>query len=175
MKTLVRDMKEAGKETYLECVSYDEDSCMAAAKLAVDCGFDCLMGTLYYPSVGEYVKGKIKYYPFCGHVWGNPSLLGDDIDGIINDAKRLQSLGVDGIDLLAYRFVGDPVELIKRFTEAVNIPTCIAGSIDSFGRLDFMKDINPESFTMGSALFKKNFNADGSFRDNLKIVSDYLK
>jgi len=175
MKVLVRNMKEAGKTTFLECVSYDEEHCMEAAKIAVECGFDCFMGTLYHPSVGEYVKGKIKYYPFCGNVWANPSILGDDIDGIINDCKRLQALGADGIDLLAYRFVGDPVELIRQFTKEVKLPTCIAGSIDSFARLDFMEEISPASFTMGSALFDKKFVADGTFRENLKAVADYLK
>lgn len=174
MKQLIKNMKDAGKTTYLEVVTYDEEECLAAAKLAIECGFDCLMGTLYYPSVGELVKGKIKYYPFCGHVWSNPSILGDDIDGIIKDAKRLKDLGCDGIDLLAFRFVGDPIKLIEEFVEEVDLPTCIAGSINSFERLDLMKKINPTSFTMGGALFNKNFVPEGSFRDNLKAVADYL-
>lgn len=174
MKQLVRNMKDAGKTTYLEVVTYTEDECMAAAKLAVECGFDCLMGTLYFPSVGEFVKGKIKYFPFCGRVWGSPSILGDDVDGIIKDANRLKQLGVDGIDILAYRFTGDPVELINRFIAEVDIPTCIAGSIDTFERIDFMKSLNPWGFTMGSALFKKNFAPNGSFRDNLEAVNNYL-
>ena len=175
MKQLVKNMKDAGKTTYLEVVTYTEEECLAAAKLAIACNFDCLMGTLYYPSVGELVKGKIKYFPFCGHVWDNPSKLGDDIDGIIADAKRLKELGCDGTDLLAYRFVGDPEALIDRFTAEVDFPTCIAGSIDSFARIDLMKKLQPFGFTMGSALFNKKYVPEGSFRDNLKVVSDYLK
>lgn len=175
MKTLVKDMKASGKTTYLEVVTYTEDDCLSAAGLAIECGFDCLMGTLYYPSIGELVKGKIKYFPFCGHVWDNPSILGDDIDGIIEDALRLKALGCDGFDLLAYRFVGDAEKLIREFVKRVDLPTCIAGSIDSDARLDFIKEINPYSFTMGSALFNKVFVPDGSFRDNLRYVCDYLK
>jgi hypothetical protein len=175
MKQLVKNMKDAGKTTYLEVVTYTEDECLSAAKLAIDYGFDCLMGTLYYPSVGKLVKGKIKYFPFCGHVWNNPSILGDDIDGIISDANYLKELGCDGIDLLAYRFVGDPVALINRYTKEVSLPTCIAGSIDSFERLDYMKQVNPWGFTCGSALFNKKFVPNGSFRDNLKAINDYIK
>ena len=37
-----------------------------------------------------------------------------------------------------------------------------------------MFDIGPWGFTMGSALFTKNFVKDGSFRDNLKAVADYM-
>lgn len=174
MKTLVKNMKDAGKTTYLEVVTYTEDDCLAAAKLAIDCGFDCLMGTLYFPSVGKLVKNKIEYFPFCGKVWDNPSILGGTIDEIIADANHLKELGADGIDILAYRFTGDPVELIKQYSKRVDLPTVIAGSIDSFARIDFMKEINPFGFTMGSALFNKKFKADGSFRENLKIVADYL-
>ena len=175
MKMLVKKMKDAGKTTYLEVVTYTEAECLSATKLAIECEFDSLMGTLYYPSVGELVKGKIKYLPFCGRVWANPSILGDSVEGIIASAKQLKELGVDGTDLLAYRFTGDPVELIKRFSKEVDLPTVIAGSINNFDRLDFMQAINPFGFTMGSALFTKNFIADGSFRDNLAVVANYLK
>ena len=175
MKTLVNKMKAAGKTTYLEVVTYSETECLSAAKLAMECEFDCLMGTLYYPSVGELVKGKIQYYPFCGKVWGSPSILGDSLDEIIASAKQLKELGADGTDLLAFRFTGDPVELIKIFSKEVDLPTVIAGSINDFERMDFMKEINPFGFTMGSALFTKNFVSDGSFRDNLAVVADYLK
>jgi len=175
MKELVENMKAAGKTTYLEVVTYEEEDCLAAARLAIECGFDCLMGTLYYPSIGELVKGKITYFPFCGHVWDNPSILGDDIDGIVADAIRLKELDCDGLDLLAYRFIGDAEKLIRDFASKVDLPTCIAGSVDSDARLDFMKEITPDSFTMGSALFNKAFVSDGSFRDNLQYVCDYLK
>lgn len=174
MKQLIKNMKAAGKTTYLEVVTYTEEDCLRSANLAIECGFDCLCGTLYFPSVGKLVKGKIKYFPFCGHVWSNPSILGDDIDGIIADAKRLKALGCDGTDLLAYRFVGDPEALIERFTKEVDFPTVIAGSIDTFERMDYMKRIDPFGFTMGSALFKKKYKADGSFRENLEIVVDYM-
>jgi hypothetical protein len=175
MKTLLKNMKDAGKTTYLEVVTYSEDECMAAAKLAMECGFDCLMGTLYFPSVGALVKNKIKYFPFCGKVWDNPSILGGTIDEIIADANHLKELGADGIDILAYRFTGDPVDLIKKFTNRVEISTVIAGSIDSFSRIDFMKEVNPFGFTMGSALFNKKFDKDGSVYSNLKVVVDYLE
>lgn len=176
MKKLVKNMKDAGKTTYLEVVSYEEDECKAAAELAMECDFDWLMGTIYYPSVGEMVKGKIKYMPFCGRVWGSPSKLGDEIDGIIEDANRLKGMGVEGINLLAFRFIGDPLALIDRFVkEIVDIPICLAGSINSYERLDLMKKVNPDFFTMGSALFAKKFVPDGSFRDNLKAVADYIK
>lgn len=175
MKQLVKNMKDAEKTTFLEVVSYTEDECMKAAKLAVECNFDYLMGTLFYNSVFNFLKDKpIKYSPFCGKVSGSPSILEGTIDEIVNDAKNMQKKGVDAFDILAYRYVGDPEELAEKFIQAIDIPVIIAGSINSYERLDKINELNPWGFTMGTALFKKNFDKDGTFKDNLKNVIDYL-
>ena len=175
MKQLVKNMKDAEKTTFLEVVSYTEDECMKAAKLAVECNFDYLMGTLFYDSVFNFLKDKpIKYSPFCGKVSGSPSILEGTIDEIINDAKNMQKKGVDAFDILAYRYVGDPEELAEKFIQAIDIPVIIAGSINSYERLDKINELNPWGFTMGTALFKKNFDKGGTFKDNLKNVIDYL-
>jgi len=48
MKKLVRNMKNAKKKTFLEVVSYTEKECIEATKLAIECEFDYLMGTMFY-------------------------------------------------------------------------------------------------------------------------------
>ena len=42
MIALNRAMKEAGKTTYLEVVTYTEEGCLEGARLAGECGFDFL-------------------------------------------------------------------------------------------------------------------------------------
>lgn len=137
MKKLVGIIKAAGKTVFIEVVTYTEPSCRQAAELAVECKFDCLSGTIYYPSVLEILKrGAVKYMPFCGKVSGNPSILEGTCDEIITEAKGLLKAGVDGFDLLAYRHASeDPVRLAKRFISEVPAPVVIAGSIDSYNRL----------------------------------------
>lgn len=174
MFQLINNLKAAGKTTYLEVVSYTEEECMAGAKTAVEFGFDCLMGTLYYESVHEYLKQQgIAYYPFCGKIHGSPSVLEGTFEEIIDDAKQMMAKGIKGFDLLAYRHK-DGQNLAYEFVKAIDAPVCIAGSINSFERLDVMKDINPWSFTMGSALFAKDFDKNADFRGNLQIVVDYM-
>ena len=51
MIDLVKRMKAAGKTTFLEVVDYTEEGCIEGAKIAARCGFDVLMGTLYFDSV----------------------------------------------------------------------------------------------------------------------------
>ena len=175
MKKVAAAMKEAGKTTFLEVVTYDEESCLDGAKTAVDCGFDCLMGTLYFESVHKYLdEHGVTYMPFVGKVSGSPSILEGTNEEIIEDAKQMMAKGIKGFDILAYRHVVDGEKLAYDFCKAVDAQICIAGSINSFARIDTMFDIGPWSFTMGSALFAKKFVKDGDFRTNLKAVADYM-
>src|SRR4030067_197862 len=54
MKALVKCMKEAGKTTFLEVVSLSEEEGLDGARLAVEAGFDILMGTVYFDSINDY-------------------------------------------------------------------------------------------------------------------------
>lgn len=175
MKQLVERMKDKGKVTFLEVVSLTEEECMTGACLAVDCRFDYLMGTIYYQSVHDYLKQhQKKYLPFCGRVCGHPSIVEGTIRDAIEDAKSLEKLGVDGFDLLAYRFVGDPEKLAEEFIASVGIPVVIAGSIDSFSRLDKIKELNPWAFTIGTAFFERKFAPDKTFGDQINLVIEYM-
>ena len=174
MKKTASAMKDAGKMTFLEVVTYDEASCLDGAKTSVECGFDGLMGTLYFDSVHKYLKEhNVEYLPFVGKVSGSPSVLEGTHAEIIEDAKNMMSKGITGFDILAYRHK-EGESLAREFCAAVDAKICIAGSINSFARIDIMFDIAPWAFTMGSALFDKRFVPDGDFRTNLKAVADYM-
>lgn len=175
MKQLVATMKAAGKTTFLEIVSLTEKECLNGARVAVDCGFDYLMGTVFYNGVFEYLKDKaIKFLPFCGKVTGHPSVVEGTIQEAVEDGKKLEQIGVDGFDLLAYRYVGDPEQLAREFIAGVKLPVVIAGSIDSFDRLDIVKELNPWAFTIGTAFFDKKFVPEASFGTQIREVLSYL-
>ena len=48
MKELAHEMKLAGKTTFLEVVSLSEQEGLRGAQVAVQAGFDILMGTVYF-------------------------------------------------------------------------------------------------------------------------------
>lgn len=161
MKRLFARMKECGKTTVLEVVSYDDEGALAGARLAADCGVDILMGTKFNGEVCGFLHSRgIKYFPFVGEIEGRPSVLTGTIDGIVAEAREVVSLGADGIDLLGYRYVGDAPLLNKTLVEAVDAPVCIAGSIDSDRRLDEVADTGAWGFTIGSAFFDAKFPGD---------------
>ena len=56
MKKLYAYMKECGKITGLEVVAYTEEECLAGAEMAIACGCDMLMGTIFSDSVNELCR-----------------------------------------------------------------------------------------------------------------------
>jgi len=176
MKQLVQEMKKAGKTTYLEVVSLSEQEGLAGAKLAVEAGFDILMGTVFFESILEFLKDKpIKYFPFPGHVHSHPSILDGEINEIVEHARFLQGRGVPGMDLLSYRYVGDAPTLLRAVVAATSVPIVSAGSIESEKRLVEVWEAGAWGFTIGSALFDKKFVPDGSFKDNILAVCEWLE
>lgn len=174
MIRLYNSIKACGKSTVLEVVAYTEYEGLAGAKIAAECGCDILMGTMYHDSIRDFCKLKgIRYMPFVGKVIERPSVLEGSIDGMIAEAKECLTKGVDGFDLLGYRYTKDSYELIKRFVKEVDAPVCVAGSVDSYERLDELKDIAPWSFTIGSAFFNNCFN--GTICEQIDKVCDYIR
>ena len=174
MKELYSEIKRCGKTAVLEVVAYDEEKCLEGAQMAVDCGCDILMGTMYFDSINELCKKHgIKYMPFVGDVYDRPSVLEGEIDKMIAQAKSYLAKGVYGFDLLAYRYTGDAHELIRRFVKEVEAPVCLAGSVNSYERLDEIIDVSPWAFTIGSAFFENKF--DGSFAEQIDKVCEHLE
>lgn len=174
MKNLYKYMKECGKTTFLEVVEYTEKEGLEGAKIALECGCDILIGTMFFDSINEFCKkNNLRYMPFVGKVTERPSILEGEIDEIIKEANEYLKKGVYGFDLLGYRYTGNAVELNERFVLEVNAPVCIAGSVNGYERLDELKNINPWSFTIGSAFFENKF--DGSFEEQINKVCEYVK
>lgn len=173
MKQLNADMKKYGKTTVLEVVAYSEQESLAGAKKAAECGLDILMGTRFYDSVNAFCKEQnIRYMPYVGNVSGRPSVLEGDIQAMIEEAKEYLAKGVYGINLLGYRYKGNADALVQKFTEAIDAPICVAGSINSMQRLDLLKKCDPWAFTIGSAFFENKFG--DSFSEQINTVCDYL-
>lgn len=174
MQALYSAMKACGKTTFLEVVAYTPDECLAGAEMAVACGCDVLMGTMYSDDINTLCQAHgIKYMPFVGEITGRPSVLDGSVEGMIAEAERYLEKGVYGIDLLGYRYVGDAAALNKAFVAAVDAPVVLAGSINSDQRLDEVKEAAPWAFTIGGAFFEKRFGDD--FCAQIDHVCDYMK
>ena len=104
----------------------------------------------------------------------HPSVVEGTIQDAIDDGKKLEKPGVDGFDLLAYRFTGDPDLLAEAFIRHSTLPVVIAGSINSYERLDKIKALRPWGFTIGTAFFEKRFSPAGTFARQIERVISYM-
>ena len=173
MKAIFGRMKACQKTTVLETVAYTENECMEGALTAAACGCDILMGTKFFDSVNDFCRDHdIKYMPFVGEVSGRPSVLSGNAGTMLAEAEECLKKGVFGFDLLGYRYTGDAGMLINRFNAGAGAPVCIAGSVNSFARLDELKAVRPWAFTVGSAFFEKRFGE--TFEAQINAVCDYV-
>ena len=174
MKKLFQYMKENGKTTFLEIVAYSEKECLEGIKMALECRVDYVMGTKYYESVNRICQEHhLTYLPFLGEVHGRPSILEGTAKEMIKEAKYLESKGVKGFDLLGYRYVGNKKELNEEVIKNVSSKICLAGSIDSYSRLDEVIQANPWTFTIGSAFFNHQFG--DTMKEQIDSVCMYVR
>jgi NAD(P)H-dependent flavin oxidoreductase YrpB (nitropropane dioxygenase family) len=164
-------MKKEGMTTFLEVVTATEEDNLRSARMGIELGVDNLIGGIYVRQTLPLLQDtNIKYFPYIGKVVGHPCLLRGTIEEIVKDAKMVENLGADGIDLLAYRYDGDPEQLIKSIQRAVKIPLIIAGSINSLERVRKMAELDVWAFTIGSAIFDKKFVPNGTLSDQIMAV-----
>ena len=114
LQALMADIRANGHTSHLEVVSETEEATLASARAAAEIGPDYLIGGTLIEPVQEIIAGTgIKFFPYVGRIVGHPCLLRGSIAEIAEDARRAEALGVDGINLLAYRYDGDVDALVR--------------------------------------------------------------
>jgi 4-hydroxythreonine-4-phosphate dehydrogenase len=152
LTALMDDVRARGQRTYLEVVSETEEATLASARAAAEIRPDHLIGGTLIEPVQEILAGTgVRFFPYVGQVVGHPCLLRGSIDEIAEDARRAAGLGVDGINLLAYRYDGDVQALVRAVVAAVDVPVICAGSVDSVERIRALERCGAGAFTIGTA------------------------
>jgi NAD(P)H-dependent flavin oxidoreductase YrpB (nitropropane dioxygenase family) len=146
------EIRAHGHVSYLEVVSETEEQTLNSARVAAEVKPDYLIGGTLIEPVQEIVAGTgIKFFPYVGRVVGHPCLLRGSIAEIADDARRAEALGVDGINLLAYRYDGDVDALVEAVVAATSLPVIAAGSVDSAERIRALEERGVWAFTIGTA------------------------
>jgi NAD(P)H-dependent flavin oxidoreductase YrpB (nitropropane dioxygenase family) len=173
LQALLDDIRANGQTSYLEVVSETEAATLASAQVAAELGPDCLIGgTLIEPVQAIIADTGIRFFPYVGTVVGHPCLLRGAIGAIAEDARRAEQLGVDGINLLAYRYDGDVERLVEAVLDAVSIPVIAAGSVDSVERAKSLSDHGVWAFTIGTAALDGAFVPGAPLEKQLRCVLD---
>src|SRR3954453_16773396 len=152
LKALMDDIRGNGHETWIEVVSETEEDTLASARAAAAIRPDHLIGGTLIEPVQEILEGTgVRFWPYVGQIVGHPCLLRGSIDEIVADTKRAAELGVDGINLLAYRYDGDVEALTRAIVAASDLPVICAGSVDSVEPLSALEGCGAWAFPIGTA------------------------
>src|SRR5215213_9158603 len=152
LAALMEDIRANGHQTYLEVVSETEEATLNSARVAAEIRPDHLIGGTLIEPVQEILAGTgVRFFPYVGQIVGHPCLLRGSIEEIVADTERATELGVDGINLLAYRYDGDVAELVRAVVGATDLPVICAGSVDSLERIRALDRCGAWAFTIGTA------------------------
>jgi hypothetical protein len=152
LAALLDDIRAHGHKTWLEVVSETEEDTLASARAAAEIRPDYLIGGTLIEPVQEILAGTgVRFFPYVGRIVGHPCLLRGSIEEIVADTRRAAELGVDGINLLAYRWDGDVEELVRAVVAATDLPVICAGSVDSLERIRALDGAGAWAFTIGTA------------------------
>lgn len=152
LSALMDDIRANGHETWIEVVSETEEATLASARAAAEIRPDHLVGGTLIEPVQEILAGTgVKFWPYVGRIVDHPCLLRGSIEEIVADTRRADDLGVDGINLLAYRYDGDVEALVRAVVGATGKPVICAGSVDRVERIRTLDDCGAWGFTIGTA------------------------
>jgi putative N-acetylmannosamine-6-phosphate epimerase len=173
LAALMGDIRANGHTSHLEVVSESDQATLESARVAAEIGPDFLIGGTLIEPVQEVIAGTdIRFFPYVGTIVGHPCLLRGSIDEIAEDARRAEQLGVDGINLLAYRYDGDVDALVEAVVDATSLPVIAAGSVDSPARIQALADHGVWAFTIGTAALDRKLVDGAPLDQQLRCALD---
>jgi len=184
LRELATAMRADGREVFLEVVSERAEDEKRSVEAALEIGVDWLLGGTHpdtalaiLDEVGPPgTAGRPRYCPFPGRIVGHPSVLEGTIEEIATSARDLTARpGIDGLDLLAYRWAGDVPALVRAVVDAASGPVIAAGSVDSFERIRALTAAGAWAFTIGGAIFDGKLPAGPSIREQVDCALELTR
>ena len=171
---LFSGFKKQGIESFLEVVTYSEEEHFRGVDLALKIGVDNLIGGMpaYTKKTMDYLKRKksrLGFYPYIGKITEHPCIMGGSIEEVINDGKEAEKHGINGINLLLYRYTENQKKLLAA-TKALKAPLIVAGNVANFEQISELKQNKIWAFTIGGAVLEKKFVKNGSTKEQIQAV-----
>lgn len=171
LAALLDDIRANGHTSYLEVVSETVEGTLRSARVAAEIAPDHLIGGTVIEPIQEILAGTpVRFFPYIGRIIDHPCLLRGAVEEIAADARRAEQLGVDGINLLAYRYDGDVDGLVDAVVGATSLPVIAAGSVDSAQRIRALAERGVWAFTVGTAALDGRFVPGAPLTDQMTHI-----
>jgi hypothetical protein len=176
-------MKAAGKTTTYEIVTNSDAVHEKAAELAIKGEFDYVACGYFYQPLADKLKAHgIGYLPSNGRLVhvphpDGPVVMVSTKDELLENSKYALSHGATGFDVVGYRSNQYDCDELMAWVrkELPGVYLCAAGGVTSKERIKYICELEYDAFTTGSALFDGVYAENGSFRENLIAVNEYLE
>jgi len=174
-KELFAGFRKHGMQSFLEVVTYSEQEHFRGIELATKIGVDNLIGGMpqYTKKTMDHIKqNKIRlgFYPYIGKISSHPCILGGSLDEIIKDGQEAEKYGINGINLLLYRYTDDSQKKLLEATKKLKVPLIVAGNVVNFDQIKELKQNGVWAFTIGGAILEKKFVNNGTNREQILAV-----
>jgi hypothetical protein len=172
-------MRKARMTTFLEVVSNDKEKHFSGVDKAIKVKADYLIGSMpqFTRETLKYLRKKktvVRFLPYIGRIVGHPCTLEGSIDEIVENGVEFENMGIAGINLLLYRYKGDAILLLDKLLKTLHVPLIVAGTVDSFEKIDYLKAKNIWAFTIGGAILEKKFSLEPSPKNQIEAVLERL-
>jgi hypothetical protein len=176
---LFNRMRKADMTTFLEVVSNNREEHFSGVDKGIRVKADYLIGSMpqFAEETLEYLSEKktnVEFFPYIGRIVGHPCMLEGSIGEIVKNGIEFENMGIRGINLLLYRYKGDVKLLLDRLMKTLHIPLTVAGTVDNFEKIDYLKAKNVWAFTIGGAILEKKFSPEPSLKDQIAAVLERL-
>jgi hypothetical protein len=177
-KELFAGFRKHGIQSFLEVVTYSEQEHFRGIELASKIGADNLIGGMpqYTKKTMEHLKqnkARLGFYPYIGKISGHPCVLGGSVDEIIRDGEEAAKYGINGINLLLYRYTDDQKKLLAA-TKKLKVPLIVAGNVANFDQIEELKQNGTWAFTIGGAVLERKFVEAGTTKEQIQAVLSKL-
>jgi hypothetical protein len=175
LEQLIERSRTEGRQTFLEVVAESDASILEAADVASRLRPDFLIGgTLVEPVLHRLEGTGVAFLPYVGDVYDHPCRLRGEVEEIATAAEAAVAMGAAGVNLLSYRYDGDPVALTAAVRERISAPIVSAGSVDTPERLRQVAQLGVDYVTIGTALLEKRLAPGGSYREQIEASVKHL-
>lgn len=162
LQRLFNSMRRAGMTTFLEVVSSKREEHFAGIDKAMKLKADYVIGGMpqFAADTQRYLEEKeatLQFFPYIGKVIGHPCNLVGSIKEIVENGKEFENLGFQGINLLLYRYKGNTDLLMSEIVRTLKLRLVVAGSVDSFEKIDYLNAKEAWAFTIGGAILENKF------------------
>ncbi len=176
MYKLAETIKAAGKNLFIESITYTQEEYKFLAEFAKEAHVDCILGTVFDQGLLDDLNAiDVLYTPFVGKTPGLPGVIVKSLDEIKADYEQAIKAGCAACSLPAYlhkEYTG--VEILKAVRDIdANFPILVAGRVKTQERIDEMFQMNT-SFTIGGALFRGEI-VPGTFAENVEALAQIMK